>query len=52
MMITGKQLIAWGYAPGTYFKDALPAANAVAEAGGDEAAIRAAVDKFVNVQTT
>lgn len=46
-MITGKQLIAWGYAPGTYFKDALPAANAIAEAGGDEAAIRAAVDRFV-----
>ena len=46
-MITGKQLIEWGYSPGTYFKDALPAANAVAEAGGDMAAIRSAVDKFV-----
>ena len=41
-MITGKQLIEWGYSPGTYFKDALPAANAVAEAGGDIAAIRSA----------
>ena len=51
-MITGKQLIAWGYAPGTYFKDALPAANAVLEAGGDEAAIRAAVDQFVPPPTT
>lgn len=46
-MITGKQLIAWGYPPGTYFKDALPAANAAWEAGGDEAAIRAAVDQHL-----
>ena len=46
-MITGKQLIEWGYSPFTYFKDALPAANAVAEAGGDIAAIRSAVDEFV-----
>lgn len=40
--ITGKTLIAWGFAPGTWFKDAITAAEAVRAAGGEEAAQRAA----------
>lgn len=43
MSITGHQLIEWGFAPGIWFKDALPVANRLAAEGADEAAIRAAV---------
>lgn len=46
MTITGKTLIAWGYKPGPWFADALAAAEKVRLAGGDDAAIRAAVDRL------
>ena len=45
-MITGKTLIAWGYAPGPWFAVAIPAAEKARAAGADEAAIRAAVDRY------
>jgi tRNA-splicing ligase RtcB (3'-phosphate/5'-hydroxy nucleic acid ligase) len=45
-MITGKTLIAWGYQPGAWFADALPAAEKARASGADEAAIRAIVDGF------
>jgi tRNA-splicing ligase RtcB len=45
-MITGKTLIAWGYAPGPWFAAAIPAAEQARAAGADEAAIRALVDGF------
>jgi tRNA-splicing ligase RtcB (3'-phosphate/5'-hydroxy nucleic acid ligase) len=46
MSITGKTLIEMGYQSGSWFPAAIKAAQAVADAGGDEAAIRAAVDKL------
>src|SRR5262245_25866558 len=45
MTLTGKTLIDWGYKPGPWFPAAIEAARAVAAAGGDEAAIRRAVDE-------
>jgi tRNA-splicing ligase RtcB (3'-phosphate/5'-hydroxy nucleic acid ligase) len=45
-MITGKTLIEWGYAPGPWFSAAIAAAEQARQAGGDEAAIRAAVDRL------
>ncbi|MBO0765963.1 MAG: RNA-splicing ligase RtcB, partial [Hyphomicrobiaceae bacterium] len=45
-MITGKTLIAWGYAPGPWFASAIPAAEKARASGADEAAIRALVDGF------
>jgi RNA-splicing ligase RtcB len=45
-MITGKRLVAWGYAPGPWFAAAIPAAEKARAAGADEAAIRAIVDGF------
>jgi tRNA-splicing ligase RtcB (3'-phosphate/5'-hydroxy nucleic acid ligase) len=45
-MITGKTLVAWGYAPGAWFKDALAAAQAAEARGAGEDAIRAIVDEF------
>ena len=45
-MITGKTLIAWGYAPGPWFAAAIAAAEKARLAGADEAAIRAIVDGF------
>ena len=45
-MITGKTLIAWGYPPGPWFPAAIAAAEAARQAGADEPAIRAAVDRF------
>jgi len=44
-MITGKTLIAWGYTPGPWFAEAIAAAEDVRRAGGDEAAIRAIVER-------
>ncbi|MBX9590349.1 MAG: RtcB family protein [Hyphomonadaceae bacterium] len=44
--ITGKTLIAWGYKPGPWFASAISAAEAARASGADEAAIRAAVDRF------
>jgi tRNA-splicing ligase RtcB len=46
MNITGKTLIGMGYKSGPWFPAAIMAAQAVADAGGDEAAIRAAVEKL------
>ena len=45
-MITGKTLIAWGYAPGPWFAAAIPAAEKAHLAGADEQAIRAIVEGF------
>jgi RNA-splicing ligase RtcB len=45
-MITGKTLIAWGYRPGAWFADAIPAAEKARASGADEAAIRAIVAGF------
>jgi hypothetical protein len=45
-MITGKTLIAWGYAPGPWFAAAIPAAEKARLAGADEQAIRAVVEGF------
>src|SRR5215468_7464133 len=45
-MITGKTLIAWGYAPGPWFAAAIPAAEKARASGADETAIRATVDGF------
>src|SRR5262245_50095567 len=45
-MITGKTLIAWGYAPGPWFAAAISAAEEARASGADEAAIRAIVDDF------
>lgn len=44
-MINGQTLIDWGYKPGSWFKDAIAAAQSVVEAGGDADAIRQAVDR-------
>jgi tRNA-splicing ligase RtcB len=41
--INGQTLIAWGFEPGAWFKEALPLANRLAAEGVDEAAIRAAL---------
>jgi tRNA-splicing ligase RtcB len=46
MSITGKTLIEMGYKSGPWFPAALIAAQKVADAGGDAAAIRAAVDEL------
>src|SRR5262245_16049156 len=46
MNITGKTLIDMGYTSGPWFPSAIKAAQTVADAGGDDAAIRAAVDKL------
>jgi RNA-splicing ligase RtcB len=46
MKITGKTLIAWGYQPGPWFAEAIAAAEAARAAGADEAAIRAAAERF------
>jgi tRNA-splicing ligase RtcB len=42
-MITGKDLIAWGYKPGPWFPAAIEAANAAQAAGGDARAAAAAL---------
>ena len=42
-MITGKDLIAWGFAPGSWFQQALQAANAAEAGGADRDTIRAVV---------
>lgn len=46
-MITGKELIAWGFKPGKWFPQAIEAANALAADGADEATIREAVAGFM-----
>ena len=43
-MITGKDLIQWGYAPGGWFGPAIEAANRAAADGMEEEAIRVLVD--------
>lgn len=45
-MITGKTLIEWGYQPGPWFAAAISAAEQARQTGGDDAAIKAAVDRF------
>jgi len=42
-MITGKDLIGWGYKPGPWFAGAIAAANAALAKGENEAAVRQAV---------
>lgn len=39
--INGRDLIAWGFQPGEWFKRAVPIANAMRLEGSDDAAIRA-----------
>jgi RNA-splicing ligase RtcB len=46
MKITGKTLIRWGHQPGPWFAQAIAAAETARASGADEAAIRAAVDRF------
>ena len=46
-MITGKELIAWGFKPGKWFPQAIDAANELAANGADEATIREAVAGFM-----
>jgi tRNA-splicing ligase RtcB len=46
MIITGKSLIDMGYKSGPWFPAAIRAAQAVLNAGGDDADVRAAVDKY------
>lgn len=43
-MITGKDLIAWGYGPGKWMGAALPALNRAAAEGADEMRLRAIAD--------
>ncbi|MEM1161546.1 MAG: RtcB family protein, partial [Pseudomonadota bacterium] len=45
-MITGKQLIGWGYQPGKWMGPALEALNKAEADGADEAALRALADTF------
>ncbi len=45
-MITGKDLIGWGFRPGKWFPQAIAAANELAAEGADEATMRAAVATF------
>jgi tRNA-splicing ligase RtcB (3'-phosphate/5'-hydroxy nucleic acid ligase) len=44
--VTGKMLIAWGYKSGPWFPGAITAGQKIADNGGDEAAIRSAIDKI------
>lgn len=46
MPITGNTLIAWGYKPGAWFKQAIAAAEAAQREGADEAACRAIVARL------
>src|SRR3546814_307873 len=45
--VTGKHLIDWGYKPARWFAAALSRANAVLAQGGNEAAVRAEIEKHV-----
>jgi tRNA-splicing ligase RtcB len=45
-MITGKTLIAWGYAPGKWFPDAIAMAEKARLGGASEAELRAVIDRF------
>ena len=45
--ITGKTLIDWGYGPGSWFADAIAAAETRRQEGADEAEIKAAIDRLV-----
>lgn len=44
MTFTGKDLVNWGYVPGSHFKEAIAAANNALRSGASEAGIRAAID--------
>ncbi len=46
-MITGKDLIEWGYAPGKWMGQALPELNRAAAGGADRAALRAIADAYL-----
>ena len=50
-MIDGKQLIAWGFKPGRWFKDALIAANAMRSGGANDQMIYNAMLKMMPVET-
>jgi RNA-splicing ligase RtcB len=46
IMISGKTLIAWGYTPGTWFPQAIAAAEQLRASGADEAEIKNTVARF------
>lgn len=46
-MITGKDLIAWGFTPGPWFKDAIGHANALQRQGWSDGYIRTELKNFV-----
>lgn len=50
-MITGKTLIDWGFAPASWFKDGIAAANALRAEGRDDEAVLKALRAFVPVET-
>jgi hypothetical protein len=45
-VVTGKTLIGWGYRPGSWFAQAIPAAEAARRSGAGEAELRALVERF------
>jgi tRNA-splicing ligase RtcB (3'-phosphate/5'-hydroxy nucleic acid ligase) len=45
--ITGKTLVDWGYKPGTWFAEAITAAEAARQSGADEGEVRAAIDELM-----
>lgn len=45
--VTGKDLIAWGFAPGPWFAAALASANAALAEGADESTIRSVIERHV-----
>lgn len=49
--ITGQDLIAWGFAPGRWFKDGIAAANAMRAEGQDDDAIFAHLQTLVPAET-
>jgi hypothetical protein len=50
-MIDGNTLIAWGFAPGRWIKDALETANARRDGGADDDAIFAALQAMQPIET-
>lgn len=49
--ITGQDLIAWGFAPGRWFKDGIDAANAMRAGGAYDDAIFAHLQTLVPAET-
>jgi len=50
-MIDGNTLVAWGFKPGRWFKDALQTANAMRAGGADDDAIFAALQALQPIET-